>query len=67
MRIEFREYVAVDGGSPFGDWFGGLDPVAAAKVTTALARLRAGNVSSIRSVGRGVFEYRVDFGLGYRI
>ena len=29
--------------------------------------LRADNLSNVKAVGGGVLEYRVDFGLGYRI
>jgi putative addiction module killer protein len=41
--------------------------VARAKVTRAIARLEQGNVSSVKSVGEGVLEYRIDFGPGYRV
>ncbi len=37
------------------------------KVTTALARLEAGNTSALKSVGGGVHEVRIDFGPGYRV
>ena len=40
---------------------------AAAKVATALERMADGNLSSVKPVGRGVLEYRIDFGPGYRI
>jgi putative addiction module killer protein len=55
-----------DGKSPFGVWFESLDPLAAAKVTTALLRLEQGNLSSVRWF-RGIGEYRIDWGPGYRI
>jgi putative addiction module killer protein len=53
--------------SPFTKWFEGLNSEAAAKVTTALYRLGQGNFSNVEGVGSGVFEYRIDFGPGYRI
>src|SRR6202049_3926011 len=65
--IEVREYLDPDGGSPFSEWFAHLNPRAAAKVATALTRLAAGNFSSVKGVGAGVFEYRIDFGPGYRV
>ena len=34
---------------------------------TALRRLEMGNVSNVKGVGAGVFEYRIDFGPGYRV
>jgi putative addiction module killer protein len=55
------------GNSPFAKWFGRLDPEAFARVTVALTRLTAGYRGSCRSVGRGIHEYRVDFGPGYRV
>jgi putative addiction module killer protein len=47
--------------------FAYLNPEAAAKVAIALTRLAAGNFSNVKGVGSGVFEYRIDFGPGYRI
>ena len=29
--------------------------------------MEAGNLSNVRGVGRGVLEYRIDFGPGYRV
>jgi putative addiction module killer protein len=65
--LDLREYLAEDGGSPFADWFAGLDAVAAARVTVALARIGQGNLSNVKGVGSGVLEYRLDFGPGYRV
>jgi putative addiction module killer protein len=61
-----REFLDRGGSSPFAKWFAGLDAPAAAKITTAVRRLELGNVSNVKGVGAGVFEYKVDFGLGYR-
>ena len=36
-------------------------------VVTALERLADGNLSSVKPVGAGVLEYKIDFGPGYRI
>ena len=55
------------GASPFAAWFDSLDATAAAKVTTAVRRLELGNFSNVKGVGGGVFEYRIDFGPGYRV
>ncbi|MEE8342588.1 MAG: type II toxin-antitoxin system RelE/ParE family toxin [Gammaproteobacteria bacterium] len=67
MTWTLLEYVAEDGSLPFRTWFDGLNAQAAAKVTTALYRLEQGYRSNVRSVGAGVFEYRIDSGPGYRI
>lgn len=65
MRI--LEYLTEEGKSPFGAWFDHLNAQAAAKVTTALVRLRSGNTSNVKSLGGGVQEYKIDWGPGYRI
>lgn len=65
--LEIRYFVAADGREPFARWFADLDAVARAKVTRAVVRLEQGNFSNVKSVGEGVFEYRIDFGPGYRI
>lgn len=64
---EIRYYVAADGRQPFAKWFADLESIARAKVTRAIVRLEQGNFSSVKSVGEGVFEYRIDFGPGYRV
>ena len=65
--VNVVEYVDASGRSRFARWFEELNAEAAAKVTTALYRLGQGNFSNVKGVGRGVFEYRIDFGPGYRI
>jgi putative addiction module killer protein len=65
--LELRYYLSETGDSPFAEWFGSLDPEARARVATALARIEQGNLSNVKSVGRGVLEYRIDFGPGYRV
>ena len=65
--IALRGYIDESGNRRFAQWLEGLDPVAAAKVTIALARMEQGNFSKVKGVGAGVFEYKIDFGPGYRI
>lgn len=36
-------------------------------MTVALARLEQGNLSSVKAVGEGVLECRIDWGPGYRV
>ena len=36
-------------------------------MSAALYRMGQGNFSNVKGVGSGVFEYRIDFGPGYRI
>ena len=65
--INVREYQDLAGRSQFRVWFDGLEIAAAVKVTTALERLTQGNKSSLKALGKGVSEYRLDWGPGYRI
>jgi len=65
--VELQEYVDELGSAPFADWFDGLDVAAAARVRVSLSRLARGAHSNVKSVGAGVFEYRIDSGPGYRI
>lgn len=60
-------YLSDDGSSPFQLWFDQLDPVAAARVTKAKIKLTLGQVGNLKPVDAGVFEYRIDYGPGYRI
>lgn len=65
--LEIRYYVAADGQPPFERWFSDLETIARARVARAITRLEQGNFSNVKSVGEGVFEYRIDFGPGYRV
>jgi len=65
--IEVREFLDTRGRSPYAAWFDSLNAEAAAKVATAVTRISLGNFSNVESVGSGVFEYKLDFGPGYRI
>jgi putative addiction module killer protein len=67
MVLDVREYIANTGRSPFTKWLRALNVQAAAKVATALERIADGNLSSVKTVGNGVLEYKVAFGPGYRI
>jgi len=62
-----QEYIREDGSTPFGSWFGELDPQAAAKVSTATLRLESGITSNVKWIGGGLGEYRIDWGPGYRL
>jgi len=67
VLVELRYYLTADGRSSFEKWFLSLDSAAAAKVSVALVRLEAGNISNVKAVGEGVLEYRIDWGPGYRV
>lgn len=65
--IEVREYLDAKGNSPYAKWFDRLNATAAVKVATAIHRMGQGNFSNVKGVGAGVYEYRIDFGPGYRV
>ena len=67
LVLELCYYLGTDGRSPFARWFEDLNAAAGAKVVRALARIEQGNLSNVKSVGKGVLEYKIDFGPGYRV
>ena len=64
--FEVLQYVRADGSNPFNVWFDRLHQQAAAKVSSAITRIEAGNTSNIKWIGT-IGEYRIDWGPGYRI
>jgi putative addiction module killer protein len=62
-----KQYLDARGRIPFEEWFVDLHPPAAAKVAAAIIRMEQGNFSNTKGVGLGIFEYRIDFGPGYRV
>jgi putative addiction module killer protein len=64
--MNVREYLSLEGNSPFQTWFKKLDPQAAAKIRVAIARLELGNTSNIKWFS-GIGEYKISWGPGYRI
>ncbi|MDE2687518.1 MAG: type II toxin-antitoxin system RelE/ParE family toxin [Chloroflexota bacterium] len=65
--MEIREYIDASGRNPYNRWISRLDTIAARRIDSALFQMRSGNLSNARNVGRGVSEYRINFGPGYRI
>jgi putative addiction module killer protein len=52
----------------FSDWMNDLRDVRAkTKIATRIARIEAGLMGDVKSVGDGVSEVRIDFGPGYRL
>jgi putative addiction module killer protein len=66
-EVELHEYEDASGVSPFTEWSDTLNVAAALKIITALERMATGHQSSMKAVGKGVSEYKIDFGPGYRI
>lgn len=52
----------------FDDWLNGLkDKITRVRLIKRLARVAAGNLGDVKSVGGGVFEMREFFGPGWRM
>lgn len=65
---EIRQFVTKEGVVPFVKWLESLkDQRAIEKIEVRIARLRAGNLGDCKSLGKGVYELRIDYGAGYRI
>src|SRR5438034_11785844 len=53
---------------PFEEWLRGLrDVQAQARVRARLARVRLGNLGDVNVISGGVWEFRIDYGPGYRV
>lgn len=66
MAYQVVELLLEDGSSPYAAWFDSLDAVSAAKTATAKLRMEQGNLSNVAWF-RGIGEYKIDWGPGYRI
>lgn len=56
------------GNAPFIKWIESLKDVRArAKIKVRLTRVRLGNLGDCKSVGDGIYELRIDEGIGYRV
>jgi putative addiction module killer protein len=66
MAYAIRELLLEDKSSPYADWFNRLPPDVAAKITVAKLRMQQGNLSRVEWF-RGIGEYKIDTGPGYRI
>lgn len=65
---ELRIYVTAEGREPFSEWLSALrDQRARAKIRVRLDRVSLGNFGDCYTVGDGVQELRIDYGLGYRV
>lgn len=65
-RVEV--YQTPDGRQPFTEWLDSLkNKRTVSIITKRLERVKLGNLGDIRSVGKGVYELKIDYGAGYRI
>jgi len=59
MTYQIKELLQDEGNSPFAEWFGSLEAIAAAKVRVAVSRIEQGNFSNVEWF-RGIGEYKID-------
>ena len=59
--------MAEDGTDYFAEWLRRQDSEIRARVQTRIDRVELGNFSDHKGVGKGVSEFRIDFGPGYRV
>jgi len=67
MYYDIKEYISPTGKSYFKAWFATLSIQVAYKITAALYKMEQGNFSNTKSVGGGVWEFKIDSGPGYRV
>src|ERR1019366_2951830 len=68
IEREIKKLELQNGLGPFDEWFDSLRGLRMqAAVDARLTRVRAGNFGDCKSVGGGVFELRISFGLGLRV
>jgi putative addiction module killer protein len=66
--VEIRHYMNHAGKDVFDEWLTGLaDLRAQAKIAVRINRLAAGNFGDRKSLGQGVYEFRIDWGPGYLV
>jgi putative addiction module killer protein len=67
LKIDIEEYLEEDESSPFARWFNNVAQDVATRVTNALYKMEHGIFSHAKSLKDGIYEYKIDFGPGYRI
>lgn len=69
MNVNFHLEIYVDrsGRAPFVAWLESLDASIRHRVKERLDRVSLGNLGDFKSLGKSLYEMRLDFGAGYRI
>jgi putative addiction module killer protein len=66
--MDVMQYQTVDGVSPFAERLAGIrDSRAQARIVAAVVKMQSGLFGYWRSLERGVYEAKIDYGPGYRI
>ena len=67
-RYQVQTYETQEGDVPFESWIEDLrDRNARARLRKRIKRVESGALGDYRFVGDGVFEFKIDYGPGYRI
>lgn len=68
MIYELSIYKPHDSKAPFEKWFSSLKDKKTKQIIQArIDRAALGNLGNIKALGEDVFEFRIDFGPGFRI
>ena len=68
MPKEILIYETEDEKRPFESWLDDLRDINTRSIIRKrLNRIRLGNLGDIKALGAGLYEFRIDFGPGYRI
>jgi putative addiction module killer protein len=67
IKHQVREYVTLDGKTPFREWLESLDARLNSCFHLRIFRFELGNLGDHKLLGNGVWEARLQFGPGYRI
>ena len=62
-----KVYKAELGKAPLYQWLDSLDSFTRNRIERCIVKLKKGYISDWKSLGRGLYEYRLFFGSGYRI
>lgn len=61
-------YDTLEGKKPYLDWLKSLrDVTTVARIRARIDRIEEGNLGNYRPLGTGLFEFKFDFGAGYRV
>ena len=55
------------GKKPLSEWIESLDVSSSSRIYERIKRIREGNLGDRRSLGGGLYEFRMPFGSGYRM
>ncbi len=63
--FKVSDYLTNDGRDPFKEWLGSLtDRQARARILVRIQRMAAGNFGDCKPIADGMWELRIDHGLG---